>query len=82
MSVCYDGKVPQQLHFLILFYAFGRMLIPFVTALNSIFLAHLPMYDPPNTIMPLFIFCLCKLGITTQNMLHSFIVTTTHSVFR
>ena len=26
------------------------------------------------------LYCLCKLGATTQNMLHSFIVTTTHSV--
>ena len=39
------------------------------------------MNDPPNNIMPLFIFCLRKLGATTQNMLHSFIVATTHSAF-
>ena len=80
-TVCLDGKVPQQFNLLILFYAFGGMLIPFVTALNSIFLAHLPMNDPPNNIMPLFILCLRKLGATTQNMLHSFIVATTHSAF-
>ena len=80
-TVCLDGKVPQQFNLLILFYAFGGMLIPFVTALNSIFLAHLPMNDPSNNIMPLFIFCLRKLGATTQHMLHSFIVATTHSAF-
>ena len=64
-TVCLDGKVPQQFYFLILFYAFGGMLIPFVTALNSISLAQLPMYDPPNNIMSLVIFCLRKLGATT-----------------
>ena len=64
--VCLDGKVPQQFNLLNLFYPFGGMLIPFVTALNSIFLAHLLMNDPPNNIMPLFIFCLRKLGATAQ----------------
>ena len=61
-TVCLDGKVPQQFYFLIFFYAFGGMLIPFVTALNSIFLAHLAMYGPPNNIVPLFIFGLWKRG--------------------
>ena len=50
-TVCLDGKVPQQFNLLILFYAFGGMLIPFVTAFNSIFLAHLPMNEPPNIII-------------------------------
>jgi len=63
-------KVPYQFYFLILFNALGGMLIPFVTALYSIFLAQLPVYDPPNNIMRLFIFCLRKLGAATQNMLH------------
>ena len=70
-TVCLDGKVPQQFYFLILFYAFGGMLIPFVTVLNFILRAQL-LYT---------IFCLRKLGATIQNMLHSFIVTTTHSAF-
>ena len=80
-TVCLDSKVPQQFYFLILFYAFAGMLIPFVTALNSIFLAQLLMYDPLNNIMSLFTFCLRKPATTTQNRLHSFIVTTTHSAF-
>ena len=46
--------------------SFWGMLLPFVTALNSIFIAHLPMYDLPNNIMLLFIFCLDKLGATTK----------------
>ena len=87
--VCLDCKVPQQFYSLILLYAFGRMFIPFVTTLNSIFLAHLPMYDPPNTIMPLFIFCLYKFGATTQKYAaqfhldhHTFCIWMVHFCFR
>ena len=45
-TVCLDGKVPQQFNVLILFYAFGGMLIPFVPAVHHLSL-HIPC-TPPN----------------------------------
>ena len=42
----------------ILFYAFGGILIPFFTVLNSIFLAYLLMYDRPTTSC-LFLYSVC-----------------------
>ena len=56
-TVCLDGKVPQQFYFLILFYAFGGILIPFVTALNSIFLAQLPTTRPTTSCLFLYSVC-------------------------
>ena len=44
-TVCLDGKVPQQFNLLILFYAFGGMLIPFVTAVHHLSL-HIPCTPP------------------------------------
>ena len=88
---CLDSKVPQQFYSLILFYAFGGT----VTALSSIFLAHAKpkrkaKYEPPNNIMPLFIFfSVCaSLGNYTKYAAqfhrdyHTFYIWMTHFGFR